>query len=654
MRGGKSLAERGMIPRLLSGIYRRARRVTKESIEETRVEISLSYYEIYNEKLFDLFEAPEKRSLAGLPLRDNGNKAVVVGLTEKPCENLKDFEKFYDQANLNRSTGATKLNAVSSRSHAILGIKLAVITGDQIRISTASAIDLAGSEDNRRTENQKERMVESASINKSLFTLAKCVEAISRKDVRLPTRESKMTRILNIGQNKSLMVMILNLAPIRTYHQDTLSSLNFANRTKKIEVREIENEPVFKGCTRAVPKVTGTSLQRQPLRPLATFVHNSTLNPLKKQGDRQAKSFSVYSDKARLSNAARIDTIRCSPLKRPSDPFSCSSRPTKRRSPDRMLFGPQPSISKEAIEKIIEDKVTDILAARALDQPSIAPQPDISEEVQKRLELLEKKIDGKDEGRQQGLSFLLMAKQNTVRGEGSSALRMYTLAKEYFPDNKKLDLKIDKLREKLRQRTPEKRQNEAVVETLESALNNDRGLFYSDCETDKMLRLKRGASKTKTGTKQKKTHVQGGQANAQLFTRSSTLDTVTETPEARQDDGDYETEVNDEDDPSESDGGFHYKAKTKKKGARSSRKHNQVQTPRTKQLLDMVNARDISQIRMLRGVGAKKAKAIVQALRDADEDDSNEVIAESLEELGRLKGVGPKTVESMRMGVKMP
>ena len=42
-------------------------------------------------------------------------------------------------------------------------------------------------------------MVESASINKSLFTLAKCVEAISRQDMRIPNRESKMTRILNIG-----------------------------------------------------------------------------------------------------------------------------------------------------------------------------------------------------------------------------------------------------------------------------------------------------------------------------------------------------------------------------------------------------------------------------------------------------------------------
>ncbi len=92
-------------------VYRRARKVAKDSVEETIVEISFSYYEIYNDKVFDLFEAPEKRSLAGLPLRDNGNKAVVVGLTERPCESLKDFEKLYDQANLNRSTSATKVRS---------------------------------------------------------------------------------------------------------------------------------------------------------------------------------------------------------------------------------------------------------------------------------------------------------------------------------------------------------------------------------------------------------------------------------------------------------------------------------------------------------------------------------------------------------------
>lgn len=234
----------------------------------------------------------------------------------------------------------------------------------------------------------------------------------------LPPRMNANSDII-IGQNNSLTVMILNLAPVKTYHQDTLSSLTFANRTKKIEVREVENEPVVKGCTRAVPTITGTSIQRQPLRPLTSSVHNSAvhaLNPPSKQGDRQAKAFSVYSDRARLSNA-RTETVRRSPLKRPSDPFSSSSRPTKRPSPDHMLFRPQPTISKEAIEKIIEDKVTGILAARVLDRPSTAPQLEISEEVQKRLELLEQKIDGKDGGRAQGLTLLLIAKQHAVRGE---------------------------------------------------------------------------------------------------------------------------------------------------------------------------------------------------------------------------------------------
>ncbi|KAL8742319.1 MAG: hypothetical protein Q9190_005184, partial [Brigantiaea leucoxantha] len=108
MRGGKSLADRGIIPRLLSSTYRRCRKLEKDSRGQTSVDITLSYYEIYNDKVFDLLEPPEKRTVAGLPLRDNGGKTVVVGLTKRPCESLKEFEKLYDQANVNRSTSATK------------------------------------------------------------------------------------------------------------------------------------------------------------------------------------------------------------------------------------------------------------------------------------------------------------------------------------------------------------------------------------------------------------------------------------------------------------------------------------------------------------------------------------------------------------------
>jgi hypothetical protein len=109
MRGGKTLADRGVIPRLLSAIYRRCRKIEKDSQGESRVQVAMSYYEIYNDRVYDLFEAPEKRTAAGLPIRDNGGKTVVVGLTERPCMTLKEFEQLYDHANVNRSTSATKV-----------------------------------------------------------------------------------------------------------------------------------------------------------------------------------------------------------------------------------------------------------------------------------------------------------------------------------------------------------------------------------------------------------------------------------------------------------------------------------------------------------------------------------------------------------------
>ena len=211
--------------------------------------------------------------------------------------------------------------------------------------------------------------MESSSINKSLFVLAQCVEAISKKATRVPYRESKMTRILSLGQNNGLTIMILNLAPVRSYHLDTLSSLNFANRTKKIEVKEVENEPVFKGCARPVNDFTASSLQRQPLRPLTTATHNSNVrqptNGEDNKNSKPAKAFAVYADRKRNSLTQRGHTMKAaSPLKRPSDVILASTRPTK------FARVAEPAISKAAIEHMVEKKVSEMLASRVLDQPA--------------------------------------------------------------------------------------------------------------------------------------------------------------------------------------------------------------------------------------------------------------------------------------------
>lgn len=349
-------------------------------------------------------------------------------------------------------------------------------------------------------------------------------------------------------------------------------------------------------------------------------MHNSTLNAVivpSKPGDKQGKAFSVYSDRPRYSNSAirptGMDVTRqTSPRKRPSDLSSSSaSQPTKRRSPKRLLSRRLPTISKETIEDIIEKKVDNILAARALDQASIAPQPEISEEVQRRLDLLEQRIDGKDDGREQGLAFLLMAKQHAVRGEHTSALRMYTLAKPYFPDNRKLDMKMERLREKIE----EKRENARDAELDTLPLRNEVSEFLKPYSRPRI-------------------HLPEG------F------------------DQDYqEEEVACEE--YDSDSGFRYKAKAKKANPKSIQKALALSegegegsgTPRTKRLLDIVNGRDKTQIRLLKGVGAKKAEAIIKALCASEEGRQGATVIHNLEELGRLKGVSAKTVEAMRSGL---
>ncbi|KAK3072040.1 hypothetical protein LTR53_007550 [Teratosphaeriaceae sp. CCFEE 6253] len=676
MRGGKTLAERGVIPRLLSSIYRRARRLEKDSDagEATRVSVAMSYYEIYNDRVFDLFEPPEKRTPAGLPIRDTGNgKTQVVGLTERPCTSLKEFELLYDQANVNRSTSATKLNAHSSRSHAVLCVKVTQITGNATRVSTASAIDLAGSEDNRRTDNKDARMVESASINRSLFVLAQCVEAIGRKQARVPYRESKMTRILALGQHDGVTVMILNLASVRSYDLDTLSSLNFANRTKKIEVNEVENQPIYRMAP-GKGKADGEklhslnaapTLHRQPLRS-KVLSQSSHLQDLGAPASKPVKAFAVFTDQlpprpshshsANTSSARHSGAPPRSPGKRTAGDAlgpALLGRPSKfaRRSDDDGAPPPRPAepgMSTAAIEALVARKVAEALAERADSTTALIPEPvlPLDEVVQRRLDALEKRVQGQETERGEGLRLLVRGKEMQGRGEEGAALEMYTRALDFFPSNEKLGRKVAGLQSRLAGKPAEKRGA------------GQGGVVLPQAAAD--------------------SEVQGpGQRP-----------TARRKVMAQDDDDSYHAAVDPAPvDAAEADDDEHcaYRPRTKTRrpgpGKRSvavplldpavqhapppdepddeensiasadERTHAlaTAQTPRTKHLLHIINTRDVSRIKLLKGVGAKKAEAIVSCLCDLDEEGSGGV--RSLGQLGKLRGVGVKGVENMRVGL---
>ncbi|KAM5384359.1 hypothetical protein ACJZ2D_001664 [Fusarium nematophilum] len=603
MRGGLKLADRGVIPRLLSGVFRRGKKIMKDSQGDTTVQVSLSYYEIYNDKVYDLLEPLEKRTPTGLPLRAEANgRTVVVGLSERACEDLKDFEKMYIEANNNRVTAATKLNAHSSRSHAILRVKLTQTTGDMVRESTASAIDLAGSEDNRRTDNGKERLVESAAINKSLFVLSQCIDAIGRGDRRIPYRESKMTRILSLGQNNGITVMILNLAPLRSYHLDTLSSLNVSSRAKRIEVREIENEIVYKSVPRTNSNLSGSNVQRQPLRPLANVhnVHNGNIAAKAADASKPVKAFSVYTDKTKPAPAARPLVSsnlarRTNSTKRPSEnePVVRPSKISRPAAPASI------TVSAAQIEAMVEKKVSEILAARTAaekeSQPPAPVQPEISEAVQRRLEALERRIDSdewRDDAKSDGLRFLLAARQHKERGDDVAALKMYEMALPFFPGQAKLLGKIERLRTRLTGGAPSSGSEHRESPRSE---RKKRRPVYDDA------------------------------------------------------DGDYETaeaDVDEEDIPRSASKPRSRKLKAKPLVTKSllSGDEEGPASPRTQKLLDVVNSRDVNQIRGLVGFGAKKARDLVDYLELVSGDEAGGRI-ESLAQLRTVPGMGSRTVE---------
>ncbi|KAG7227843.1 hypothetical protein INR49_013637 [Caranx melampygus] len=236
----------GVIPRAVREVFKLVKAKDDDSEDGWDYSIGMSYLEIYNEKVLDLLSPGSQ----DLPIREDKDKNILIpGLTHTTISSFSDFDKHFVPASLNRTTASTKLNQRSSRSHAILLIKV-VRTQRALphRQQTGKLylVDLAGSEDNRRTGNQGIRLKESGAINLSLFTLSKVVDSLnSATAMRVPYRDSKLTRLLQDSLGGSAhSVMITNIAPEYKYYFDTFSALNFAAKSKLIVNKPFTRETV--------------------------------------------------------------------------------------------------------------------------------------------------------------------------------------------------------------------------------------------------------------------------------------------------------------------------------------------------------------------------------------------------------------------------
>ena len=117
----------------------------------------------------------------------------------------------------------------------------------QVRVGKLNLVDLAGSERVMVTGATGKRLEESKSINKSLSTLGNVITALTapRNRTHIPYRDSKLTRILedSLGGNCKTTMMAM-VSPSNDAFSETLSTLKFATRAKKIKNKARVNEDV--------------------------------------------------------------------------------------------------------------------------------------------------------------------------------------------------------------------------------------------------------------------------------------------------------------------------------------------------------------------------------------------------------------------------
>lgn len=145
----------------------------------------LSYLEIYNERLRDLLQDDTGDTLT---LKEDPSRGTYVagGLREVTVKDAVDCAVLVQQGDRRRAAAATKMNAVSSRSHAVLTLSLEAIAihdndkhGNAIRRGRLHLVDLAGSERQARTGATGDRLKEAASINLSLSALGNVISALA-------------------------------------------------------------------------------------------------------------------------------------------------------------------------------------------------------------------------------------------------------------------------------------------------------------------------------------------------------------------------------------------------------------------------------------------------------------------------------------------
>ncbi|GAX22691.1 kinesin family member 20 [Fistulifera solaris] len=226
----------GLLPRALKHLFELCHNNGTQNLS-----LHMSYFEIYNEKIFDLLSV---ETMTGRTAAHMKKSLHSISLHRVPS--LADGLSFISQAKTNRRCATNSINKESSRSHAICQIQ--VLNKSSNIKSNLWIVDLAGSERSKRTGGARQQ--EAANINMSLMTLNQCLEGLrssagDKKNAVIPWRDSKLTRLFAahwMGPYANRTSMVINVNPAASDFDETQHVLSYSSVARNIDTSSIPKE----------------------------------------------------------------------------------------------------------------------------------------------------------------------------------------------------------------------------------------------------------------------------------------------------------------------------------------------------------------------------------------------------------------------------
>ncbi|ETI49094.1 hypothetical protein L914_06764 [Phytophthora nicotianae] len=257
----------GLILRFLRDFFAALRK--EASIKTT---IKISFLEIYCDEIRDLLvERARSNSQNGgrqnsgkLTIHEDDYDVWIEGLQQINVKSVNEALNLLKAGRQRQTVGAHALNDQSSRSHAVYTLEVSRTFNNEIKHSKLTFVDLAGSERVKKTLLEGHGMKEGSHINIGLLALGNVINALGSRNRPLqrlnspansrgsgsgnstprhiPYRSSKLTRLLRdaLGGN-SVTLFIACVSPELTNGNETLNTLQYANRARSIQNKALKN-----------------------------------------------------------------------------------------------------------------------------------------------------------------------------------------------------------------------------------------------------------------------------------------------------------------------------------------------------------------------------------------------------------------------------